>query len=182
MNSFRQFQWEEERTFGEDVTLLGFPGDETGCGLIMNGRVRLAMSAQSECKEGAWQFIRGFFSEEYQQAACTTSAAKFPVRVDVLEWLGEQELTSTPNESVNGYSENGYYLYGEYKEVPPMTEEDVAKAIAYLKKVNRVEYVNYEVYGIVTEEVEPFFAGQKSAKEVAKIIQSRVSIYLAEQQ
>lgn len=177
MNSFRQFQWLEERTFGEDVTLLGFPGDETGCGLIINGGVRLAMSAQSGCKEGAWQFIRGFFSEEYQQAVCTTSAAKFPVRVDVLEWLGEQELTSTPNEG-----ENGYYLYGEYKEVPPMTEEDVAKAIAYLKKVNRVEAMNYEVYGIVTEEVEPFFAGQKSAKEVAKIIQSRVSIYLAEQQ
>ena len=35
---------------------------------------------------------------------------------------------------------------------------------------------------IVKEEAAAFFAGDKSAEEVAKIVQNRVSIYLAEQQ
>ena len=39
---------------------------------------------------------------------------------------------------------------------------------------------NNNVYNIITEEVAPFFAGQKTAKEVADIIQSRVSIYVNE--
>lgn len=35
---------------------------------------------------------------------------------------------------------------------------------------------------IVKEEAAAFFAGDKSAEDVAKIVQNRVSIYLAEQQ
>jgi len=37
-----------------------------------------------------------------------------------------------------------------------------------------------EIYGIISEETGAFFHGQKSAKEVADIIQNRVSIYLSE--
>lgn len=37
-----------------------------------------------------------------------------------------------------------------------------------------------EIYSIITEEAAPYFAGQKSAEETAKIIQSRVEIYVSE--
>ena len=37
-----------------------------------------------------------------------------------------------------------------------------------------------EIYSIIGEEAAPYFAGQKSAAEVAKIIQSRIQIYVSE--
>ena len=37
-----------------------------------------------------------------------------------------------------------------------------------------------EIYSIISEEAAPYFAGQKSAEEVAKIIQSRIQIYVSE--
>ena len=40
--------------------------------------------------------------------------------------------------------------------------------------------VEYEIKEIVLEESNAFFAGQKTEEEVAKIIQSRVQIYLDE--
>ena len=39
---------------------------------------------------------------------------------------------------------------------------------------------NYSVTDIITEEAAAYFAGQKSAKEVAEIIQNRVQNYLDE--
>ena len=37
-----------------------------------------------------------------------------------------------------------------------------------------------EIMSMIEEEVEPFFAGKKSAKDVANIIQGRVKIYVNE--
>jgi len=37
-----------------------------------------------------------------------------------------------------------------------------------------------EIYSIISEEAAPYFAGQKSAGEVAKMIQSRIQIYVSE--
>ena len=42
-------------------------------------------------------------------------------------------------------------------------------------------YYDEEVIAIISEEAEGFFAGQKKAEDVAAVIQSRVKIYLAEQ-
>ena len=39
---------------------------------------------------------------------------------------------------------------------------------------------NEDILVIITEEAAPFFAGQKSAGEVADIIQSRVQMYVNE--
>lgn len=43
------------------------------------------------------------------------------------------------------------------------------------------ESIQYEIQNIVTEEVKPFFTGEKSEREVAGIIQNRVRLFLEEQ-
>ncbi|MBQ4652289.1 MAG: hypothetical protein IJB78_06195, partial [Oscillospiraceae bacterium] len=45
------------------------------------------------------------------------------------------------------------------------------------------KYANYNdsVYEIVLEQAEAYFAGQKSAEEVARLIQSKANIYVNEQ-
>ncbi len=51
----------------------------------------------------------------------------------------------------------------------------------YLLSVNELEEVNSKVVNILDEEISAYYSGQKTAEEVADIVQSRISIYLSEQ-
>ncbi|MDR2606257.1 MAG: extracellular solute-binding protein [Oscillospiraceae bacterium] len=62
-----------------------------------------------------------------------------------------------------------------------LTQEQLDKFMEMLDKVSGSYTNNDTLLEIITEETAPFFAGQKTAEEVAKIIQSRASIYVNEQ-
>ena len=64
--------------------------------------------------------------------------------------------------------------------VPVPTDEDIAKVKEIINAADTSCNYEEEIYSMVLEEAEAFFSGQKSAKEVADIIQSRVSIYVKE--
>ena len=62
----------------------------------------------------------------------------------------------------------------------PVTQEQVDEAVNYIFSINKCYYGNTDVRNIVNEEIASFFSGQKSAQEVAKVIQSRAQIYVNE--
>ena len=73
-----------------------------------------------------------------------------------------------------GYDDFNIDIYAATQE-----EIDAVKAIiASAEKLSGS--VNEDLSNIITEETEPFFKGQKSAKETADIIQNRVQIYVNE--
>lgn len=51
----------------------------------------------------------------------------------------------------------------------------------YLLSVNELEEVNSKVVNILDEEISAYYSGQKTAEELADIVQSRISIYLSKQ-
>ena len=60
------------------------------------------------------------------------------------------------------------------------TQEEI-NGIRHLIEIARpLSRESEEIYAIIGEEAAPYFAGQKSAEEVANIIQSRVRIYVSE--
>ena len=61
-----------------------------------------------------------------------------------------------------------------------MSLEEVAEVTNFIKSLNQVYSSNDSIDSIITEEASAFYSGQKTAKEVADIIQSRVSIYVNE--
>ena len=63
----------------------------------------------------------------------------------------------------------------------PMTEEEIARFQELLRQVEHTELYDETAYAIIQEEVTVFLAGQRSAEETARIIQSRMSIYVSEQ-
>ena len=65
-------------------------------------------------------------------------------------------------------------------EIFAATEEDIAAFRAIVDAVDRSYSYDEQLIGIITEEAGAYFAGQKSAADVAAIIQSRVSTYVAE--
>ena len=59
------------------------------------------------------------------------------------------------------------------------------QAAEFLELVGRIDTVSIpdgsSIYKIVTENMQPMLAGDKTPEETAKLIQSKISIYLAEQ-
>ena len=68
-------------------------------------------------------------------------------------------------------------------EIMAATQEEidaVKEIIASADKLSGNVGVNEQLTSIITEESEPFFKGQKSAADVAGIIQNRIQIYVNE--
>ena len=61
-----------------------------------------------------------------------------------------------------------------------VTEEEAAAIKTFLGSLNRTAFIDNNVENIIAEEAAAFFEGQKSAEDVASVIQSRVKIYINE--
>jgi len=67
-------------------------------------------------------------------------------------------------------------MYGDY----PLSQRDVDRVLESIYSVKYPHSGEAHVMKIVTEEAEAFLNGVRSAEETAKLIQSRVSIYVSE--
>ncbi len=178
LTSFSNYNYDKKGTFGEDITLIGFPVKE-GNGAALAGNLELAMSSKSKYKDGVWQFMRYFLTEEYQGKI----DYQWPLSLKQTERLGQAAMKKSTYEDENGNMvevDETYMINGVEIPITPMTREEVDGLVEYVKSVNQLYSYNEALINIVMEEAAPYFAGQKKAKEVAGIIQSRVQIYVNE--
>ena len=63
----------------------------------------------------------------------------------------------------------------------PITEAEVTQLYTLLGKVEHTNLKDETALSIIREEVAPFLAGERSAEDAARLIQSRISIYVSEQ-
>lgn len=163
--------------FGEEVTMVGFPTD-SGKGSVVTIGTYYAMSAKSANQDGAWEFLRYYLTQEYQdtQWQIPTNRASYQA------WLDKgMEKNYYLDENGNKVEqEDTFYLNGEEIPLPVMTREQVDQIGAFIESVDKPSNYKEQVYNIVAEETAAYFAGQKSVDEVANVIQSRVQPYVNE--
>ena len=178
LSGFRDYAYVEQAVFGEDITLIGFPTEE-GNGAGLNIGTTMAISAISKHKDVAWEFVKLFLKEDYQDEL----TYNFPVRISSLRKLEEKawEKPYYLDENGNKVEYDDYYYISEM-EIPavPLTQEETGEFIDYLMSLDKLCVYNEALNNIITEECESYFAGQKTAQEVADIIQSRAKIYVSE--
>lgn len=177
LSNFSSYNFEKKGTYGEDITLIGFPVKE-GNGAALASNMELAMSSRSKHKDGVWQFMRYFLTDAYQE-----QVYQWPVSMKQLDRLAEEAMKNPTYEDENGNMvevEQTYTVNGVEVPITPMTREETDELIAYIRTVDQVFTYNEALLNIVSEEAAPYFAGQKNVKEVADIIQSRVQIYVNE--
>lgn len=178
LDSFATYNHIKKVVFGEDITLIGFPA-ENRKGSAINPQLDIMMSSKSKHKEGCWQFMRYFLTDEYQEK----QEYGWPLSLKQVDKLAEAAKKKPQYEDENGNMveyEQKYTVGGVELTVTPMTQEEIDEVLAFVKSVDQVYSYDESLLNIITEEAAPFFAGQKSAKEVADIIQSRVQIYVNE--
>ena len=185
-----------DQLFPGGSTYIGLPVDE-GSGNLLTPSAGYAMSASCADKEGAWQFLRSFLTEAYQvryggyevglplnRAAFETALAKaMEIEYEkdaeghyLLDADGERIPASKGGMSVSmdGESMMDFTLWA-------MTPAQAEKLRGVVESADRAVDMNTTVAGIVRTEAAAYFAGQKSAEEVARLVQSKVSLYVSEQ-
>ncbi len=125
---------------------------------------------KSECREGAWAFLESFLASE------DGSSSFFPTRKDILAEKAADAVK--PDSSGAGMAIS--YADWEYEYHIP-TREEVELTLRLIEAARPVSFAEAgEVLGIIGEEAEGYYQGQKTALEAAEIIQSRVHIYVNE--
>ena len=176
--TFSDYKYAKYGTFGEDITLIGFPTSQ-GEGTVLSPSIQLAMSSKSSNKEGVWEFLGYFLGEEYQNSV----TYGFPISSKRLDALGEEAKKKPYYEDENGNKveyDDTYYLDGMEIVMPLLTDREIQDFKDIIYSVNRSENYSEAVYNIITEEASPFFNDQKTVDEVATIIQGRMQIYVDE--
>lgn len=165
---------------GEEVSYVGFPtSDSKGSCLGISGSA-LMISANSQQQDEAWQFVRQFLTEEYQ-----TSSELYSMLVLKSAFLAKAAKATersywTDENGNKEYYDDYWTINGEQVVLEPFTQEEVEEICQFIYGVNRTAYYNEEIRNIIIEDAEAFFSGQRSAQEVAGIIQSRAQVYINE--
>lgn len=137
--------------YKEDFTYIGFPGDgEYGSFFDVN-QLHFAISANSDKKELAWEFIRLALTKKNQEMIC--DSWQLPIRQDVMDARIETVVGNV---------------------------SDRQRFRQLIQKPLRFTSWNDTIHQIVTEEGEAYFSGQRTVEETAERIQNRVTLFLSE--
>lgn len=159
--------------FDNDLGIYGIPSAKNS-GAIVCPYISLAISSGSTNKTGAWEFLRMFLSDDNQKMF---SEMMLPIteygmnccKDSIKQWQSQDGLLYLSD--VNG---NEVAVKSNNKDCEALFEN-------MIQSVTGVYNFNQALFDIVWNEAQAFFCGDKSSQEVTDIIQSKVSIYVAEQ-
>lgn len=148
--------------FGEDVILMGLPG-QSGGSLICPISSGFCMNQCSTNKEGAWEFLRTFFTASYQEE----NSAAFPINQDAFDEKIRQAQQTGDEEIVLQFSlENVDY--------GPVSDEDITTIVEFVshtKNMDRTstwEFIQKEdtVYPYVTQYINDEISLDEAIKQI----------------
>jgi len=138
------------------LTPIGVPNAAGEPAFSASAIRRMGIRVNSPNAEAAWDFIRLFLLVPNSD----TTIEGLPIRRDLFEAYVSEVMQS--------------------EATPELTEERAAVLRMIMEHVTHNSMPNPRVMEIIWEETSPFLAGDRTAEDTARIIQNRVSTYLAE--
>ncbi|MBQ7298524.1 MAG: extracellular solute-binding protein [Clostridia bacterium] len=180
---------------GENMTVIGYPTADADAvsGTAIHPLRRYCITKDSPVADGAWEFILRTFGDTDGDRYYHRTG--FPPFRAALDRMFEEESRSYYVFRENGWSgtsvaegeefniDEQEWLQDEIKGggvFGHMSEEDEAELRAILESVTLTTEFDEEIMSLIREDASAYFAGAKSLEETVKVIQSRVSIYVAE--
>ncbi|MDE5772213.1 MAG: extracellular solute-binding protein [Ruminococcus sp.] len=173
-------------------TMVGYPSaDGQGAFFIDSvGSYSISANSSPEKQKGAWEFIRQFYTEEYQQE---NVIEKYVDNIDGEEithfsdekgfCINNKAFDNIADKIMNGeYYDGKYSIQGVEYTSPLPVKEEVDKMKKYLDSINRWETtLDRQLWNIIDEEIMAYLAGEKSLDDTVYLIQNRASILVSEQ-
>lgn len=181
ISSMQEYQM-YKAMFGEPITFIGYPTSRASGSYLVSGGSLLAMSSKSPYKDGAWQFIRIGITKEVQENS--NYGYGFPVMKSALDKQFAEDMEEEYYEGEDGKKEKQPKTTWGYEdfsiEIYAATQEEVSVIRELIDSADSSYQYDEQIYSIIREEAAALFEGQKTAKDVADIIQSRIQVYVNE--
>ena len=168
--------------FGETVEFIGYPTTH-GSGTVAYFTAGLTINAKTKHVSECWDFMKEYLLSGYRDEL------GFPI---VREQLEEVLKASTEEKyMINEVGKRERCIKKHYQErdnkkatvnVYKASQEEANVIRNLIENVSGKHAYHIEIVKIIEEEAESCFQGQKSAEQVAGIIQNRVQLYLHENQ
>ncbi len=136
-----------------ELCIKGFPGKNGGVSAVIPD-LCISICDKCENKEKAWNFIKYFFTDDYQNQFTDEMSNSIPIKKSAYQQCIQNSEGST------GIS---------YKEI----DKIISSVDKPIKECTEIEQ-------IVSEEIVNFFDGTASAENTASVIQRKVNLYLNE--
>ncbi|MCR4729005.1 MAG: extracellular solute-binding protein [Lachnospiraceae bacterium] len=158
-----------EQLFQGKTCLIGFPTSDGSSGNRINAQSIFGISSKSKNADGAWEFLKQLYSEDYQNSSWGIPVVKkiFDAKIE--------ELKKSPDEIRGSYG-NGHTQI----EIRKPSDKMIDAFVSAIETAGGQAYFDEKIFEIIEEELKPFFEEQKSADDVCNIIQNRVRTYLQE--
>ena len=188
--SLSSYLWTLASFGGEEISYVGYPST-TGNNNVFSINDGMSISTTCADKDGAWQFVRTLFTKEYQEensySGLPTNAAVFNEQVkDLMTIEYQTDADGNPILDENGeklVNPKASYWFDEDNEytIDVMTQEQLDQFMALYSGTEMVSQDDEEVMDIIRAETVAYFAGSKTLDDTVRLIQNRVSLYVAEQ-
>ena len=178
VDDFSSYNWNAKYRFGEIPELIGVPlsGKDTA---VLNIDTVIGISNKSKHKEASWEFIKTCFEHDYYERM-GWGIPSVEKELDAKAEKATEHQYVEDEEGNKVIMDDTYWLVDHEETIEPLTKEEVAKLKEFVVNVEGLYNWDEELNNIVEEETQAYFEGQKSAGEVASIIQSRLQIYINE--
>lgn len=181
LDSFSSLQW-AYHVFGEKANFIGYPttSDNGSCFEISSS---LAISSVCKNTEVAWSFIRYYLTEEHQTQEYMY---EFPTNKHSFETLVERSMEveymtdGETGEEVPAPVMSIWYGDNDELLLYSLSQEEADAFMEIYENCTSIYSYDQEVSQLISEDAQPFFDGQKTAEETARLIQDRVSLYVME--
>ena len=162
--------------FQSDYAVAGFPSTEgTGSYLLKLGssagesrstvgqNTRIGIMASSKHQEGAWRFVRTLMMSESEEDQSISFG--IPASRERFERVIDSSLSNN----------------GEFQGLAMFNADDAQRLREQVYGTTKLIHTDEQILQVIQSEINAYLGGQKSSEEAAKQIQSRLSLYLAEQ-
>ena len=153
----------ETRRIGQPVSVIGWPTPDGSCGTDFGVYKPIGVMEGGAHTQLCWSFLKFLLLNG------DSGIPSYRPRM-------ERQLEEARHIDPNAQREIWYTGL-----TSPISEGEVSQFLELLRRVEHSTLYDETALGILREEAAAFLAGQRSAEEAAARVQSRVSIYMAEQ-
>jgi len=167
------YAYTKQVQFNDEIAFIGFPNNlGKNCASVYPG-CKLSVNSKTSNTEGVYEFLETLFNTSDDSSIATFSSDKA-----VFESAAQDATKEFDGSSDEAYFTN--YMTGDKIKKKPLSQEEVKKFCDYVVSIDTLYEVEGDISKIISEEASALFEGQKSAEEVAEIIQNRVNVYINE--
>lgn len=152
--------------YGREYRIYGYPASSGQVYPIETCPDCVGIYAGSKNKGGAWEFVESLLGDAYQNGSNFLENPGLPIRDSLLK----KKVEEAKKESLHVNGRDVYFMDSEL-----LIIEDIIYNGHFVRS-----QIDTDIWNVVQEEAASYFSGDKSAEDVAHIIQSRVGIMLSE--